>query len=550
MYGKCGEIGDVYQVFDRIPHRDQVSWNSMISSLCKFEEWESTLEAFRVMQLQNADPSSFTLVSVALACSYLNKHDGLRLGKQIHGYSLRTWDEKTFTNNALITMYAKLGRVDYSKSLFEQFENRDMVSWNTVISSLTQNDRFEEALVLLRLMVSEGVKPDVVTFASVLPACSHLEKLEIGKEIHAYTLRNDDIIANSFVGSALVDMYCNCGQVKSGRRVFDGITERRIGLWNAMIAGYAQKGAVMAVVSPNPIWRSKRTNEMISGSSSVVVKEEGFFDEEDNIKAGDSEIMFVRMQPKKPMDEHIQIFDKLPSISVGESLQDLVIIGCGPDTIVYLDTDEPIRNGCAYGRVSRQLIYEELLKRSELQLTQSFHKLKFFTVTETCNWQHGEQKTLAFGAAASMVHPAHILSEAPRSASVIAEILKNNSDSKYMVDQKKRGTFLWPKERKHQRAFSFCGLELIVQLDIGGKRTFFQTFFGLPDWLIENKEVDSSYIYCWMWKGFLGSSLSLTDLLLFAIYMFVIAPNSMRKLLVRHLLSDPTGALMVKTYLA
>ncbi|KAI3975386.1 hypothetical protein MKX01_004473 [Papaver californicum] len=79
MYGKCGEIGDVYQMFDRIPQRDQVSWNTMISALCKFEEWESTLEAFRVMQLQNAEPNSFTLVSVALACSYLNKHDGLRL---------------------------------------------------------------------------------------------------------------------------------------------------------------------------------------------------------------------------------------------------------------------------------------------------------------------------------------------------------------------------------------------------------------------------------------------------------------------------------------
>ncbi|OVA07643.1 Pentatricopeptide repeat [Macleaya cordata] len=242
MYGKCGDIGDVLQVFDRIPQRDQVSWNSMISALCKFEEWESTLESFLLMQSEHVEPSSFTLVSVALACSHLNRHDGLLLGKQVHGYSLRKGDEKTFTNNALMAMYAKLGRVDYSKSVFEQFENRDMVSWNTIISSLTQNDRFVEALILFRLMVLEGIKPDGVTFASVLPACSHLELLGIGKEIHAYTLRNDDIIANSFVGSALVDMYCNCGQVKSGRQVFDGVSEQRIGLWNAMIAGYAQKG--------------------------------------------------------------------------------------------------------------------------------------------------------------------------------------------------------------------------------------------------------------------------------------------------------------------
>ncbi|KAF5195958.1 Pentatricopeptide repeat-containing protein [Thalictrum thalictroides] len=242
MYGKCGNLGDVVKVFDRIPERDQVSWNSMIAALCRFEEWDLALEMFWCMQSENFDPSSFTLVSVALACSHLNWREGLRLGKQAHGYSLRMGDVRTFTNNSLMAMYAKLGRVDYSKTLFEQFENRDKVSWNTMISSLVQNDKFAEALVSLRDMVLEEIKLDGVTIASVLPACSHLEMLNTGREIHAYALRNDNLIKNSFVGSALVDMYCNCKQVKSGRQVFDGILERRVALWNAMIAGYAQNG--------------------------------------------------------------------------------------------------------------------------------------------------------------------------------------------------------------------------------------------------------------------------------------------------------------------
>lgn len=54
---------------------------------------------------------------------------------------------------------------------------------------------------------------------------------------------------------------------------------------------------------------------------------------------------------------------------------------------------------------------------------------------------------------------------------------------------------------------------------------------------------------CRMWQGFLGSTLSSADLILFAFYMFVIAPNDMRMSLVRHLLSDPTGATMIRTYL-
>ncbi|KAE9461528.1 hypothetical protein C3L33_06559, partial [Rhododendron williamsianum] len=240
FYGNCGDIGDVFKVFERIPLKDQVSWNSMIAALCRFEDWELALEGFRLMQSERVEPSSFTLVSVALACSNLSKRNGLRLGKQVHGYSLRVDDRKTFTNNALMAMYAKLGRLDDSKAIFELFADRDMVSWNTMISSFSQSDRFYEALAFFHDMVREGSKPDGVTISSVLPACSHLELLDMGKEIHAYALRNDELIGNSFVGSALVDMYCNCKVVESGRRVFDTISERRLALWNAMIAGYAQ----------------------------------------------------------------------------------------------------------------------------------------------------------------------------------------------------------------------------------------------------------------------------------------------------------------------
>ncbi|KAH7518922.1 hypothetical protein FEM48_Zijuj09G0222500 [Ziziphus jujuba var. spinosa] len=143
MYGKCEDIGGAYKVFDKITEKDQVSWNSMIAALCRFEKWEHALEAFRCMVLEKVEPSSFTLVSVALACSNLNKHHALWFGKQVHAFSLRKGDWKTFTINALMAMYSKLGRIDDSRGLFELFEDRDLVTWNTMLSSLSQNDRFE-----------------------------------------------------------------------------------------------------------------------------------------------------------------------------------------------------------------------------------------------------------------------------------------------------------------------------------------------------------------------------------------------------------------------
>ncbi|XP_031093580.1 lycopene epsilon cyclase, chloroplastic [Ipomoea triloba] len=477
-----------------------------------------------------------------------------------------------------------------------------------------------------------------------------------------------------------------------------------------------------------------------STSAGVALREE-FADEEDYVKGGGSEILFVQMQQNKHMDEQSKLLDTLPQISVGEGILDLVVIGCGPaglalaaesakiglnvgligpdlpftnnygvwedefkdlglqrciehvwrDTIVYLDDGDPILIGRAYGRVSRHLLHEELLKRC-LESGVSYLNLKVERIVEnaigqslvecegnviipcrlvtvasgaasgkllqyevggprvsvqtaygvevevennpydpslmvfmdyrdyvrhkvhsleaefptflyampmsdtrvffeeTClaskeampfdllkkklmvrletmgirikkiyeeEWSYipvggslpnTDQRNLAFGAAASMVHPAtgysvvRSLSEAPRYASVIANILKRSPGMDDMLVSSRSTEnistqaweTLWPQERKRQRSFFLFGLALILQLDIEGIRTFFHTFFRLPNW---------------MWQGFLGSTLSSADLMLFAFYMFVIAPNDMRKGLIRHLISDPTGAIMIRTYL-
>ncbi|CAI9782249.1 unnamed protein product [Fraxinus pennsylvanica] len=242
MYGKCGDdIDQVLKVFARIPQKDQVSWNSIINALCKHEEWELAIEAFRLMRLEKIEPSSFTLVSLLLACSNLSRSHGLRIGKQVHGYSLRVDDRKTFTNNSLMAMYSKLGRVDVAKAIFERFIDRDMVSWNTIISSFSQNDRFYEALECLSFMIVEGFKPDGITISktedeeksdlddnilflfkpnsitlmTVLPSCAGLAAISKGKEIHACAIRNV-LESDVAVGSALVDM--------SGFRLDDAIS--------------------------------------------------------------------------------------------------------------------------------------------------------------------------------------------------------------------------------------------------------------------------------------------------------------------------------------
>lgn len=131
---------------------------------------------------------------------------------------------------------------------------------------------------------------------------------------------------------------------------------------------------------------------------------------------------------------------------------------------------------------------------------------------------------------------------------------------------------LWPQERKRQRSFFLFGLALIIQLNNEGIQSFFEAFFRVPKWYFHfcpvsvyfhfserfgvlnviistKKENYNYYFFNRMWRGFLGSTLSSADLILFSFYMFAIAPNQLRMNLVRHLLSDPTGSTMIKTYL-
>lgn len=304
FYARCGQIASALKVFDGIPVRDHVTWNSIIAAYCLFEEWELALDVFRNIagdQVANgsAEISSFTMVSAATACSNIESSVGLMAGKELHGYGLKLGfyaeeeeGGRMFSKNSLISMYAKLGEIDLALKVFDRFvpiSRRELVSWNTIISSFTQNSRFSSAVYYFKQMltVTEMIKPDGVTLCSVLPACSHLDLLKLGIEIHAYSFRNGNLFQNSFVRSALVDLYSNAGRIDSASRIFtqEQIGEPpRLGLWNAMISGYAQNGldeeALRIFIEMEEIARIQPNTTTVSSVLPACARSQSFRDKE------------------------------------------------------------------------------------------------------------------------------------------------------------------------------------------------------------------------------------------------------------------------------
>ncbi|CAL0313809.1 unnamed protein product [Lupinus luteus] len=246
MKGNRVNKDSVGKVFDMMPIKDVVSWNTVIAGNAQNGMYGVALAMVREMGDANLKPDSFTLSSIL---PIFAEHVDIIKGKEIHGYAIRHgFDADVFIGSSLIDMYAKCTRVDHSLSAFFLLPKRDAISWNSIIAGCVQNGRFDEGLRFFRQMLKENVKPMHVSFSSVIPACAHLTALNLGKQLHAciIRLRFDD---NKFIASSLVDMYAKCGNIKMARYIFDQIEMRDMVSWTAIIMGCAMHGHALDAVS-------------------------------------------------------------------------------------------------------------------------------------------------------------------------------------------------------------------------------------------------------------------------------------------------------------
>ncbi|CAK9178475.1 unnamed protein product [Ilex paraguariensis] len=208
LYAKCGKLSSVKRFFENMGKRDRVSWNSVILGYCQKGE---IAEAWRLFELM--------------------REEGIEPG-------LVTW-------NTLISSYNQLGRCDVAMERVKEMERfgltPDVFTWTSMISGFALNSRRFQALELFRQMILAGVQPNAVTLTSSISACSSLQAIRKGKELHSVAIKigfGEDVL----VGNSLIDMYSKCGELEAARLVFDMILEKDAYTWNTMIGGYWQAG--------------------------------------------------------------------------------------------------------------------------------------------------------------------------------------------------------------------------------------------------------------------------------------------------------------------
>ncbi|XP_016468306.2 pentatricopeptide repeat-containing protein At1g71490 [Nicotiana tabacum] len=275
MYAKCGEVDVAHDIFERMPVKDAVSWNSMISGYASKGMWSKAFELFDRMRATGAEMDIITWNTIAGGCLKTGNfigalklfsqmrtcgiqlepvatliglgacsHTGLlKNGKEIHGLVIRSHlDDFDNVRNALINMYARCKALKQAHILFQLVDSKTVITWNTIISGFAHWDRFEETSFLFREMLFSGVEPNYITIASILPLCARVANLQHGKEFHCYLTRRDGFEEHLLLWNSLVDMYARSGKVVVARKLFNLMSKKDAVTYTSLIAGYGIQG--------------------------------------------------------------------------------------------------------------------------------------------------------------------------------------------------------------------------------------------------------------------------------------------------------------------
>ncbi|KAI3797262.1 hypothetical protein L1987_32517 [Smallanthus sonchifolius] len=301
MYGKCGDLDYASRVLHGLPYPDDFSLSSLISAYCNSGRvsdakrvfgmkdnpcvalWNSLISGYIVnnmamealvifgeMRRNGPREDISTISSVLSACDCLGVVD---YGTQMHALACKfgvTCDlivasvlvdtyskcgrphsacelfneldtHDTVLLNSMITVYCSCGRIEDAKELFRSMPSKTLISWNSMISGLSQNGYSTEALACFRELNTKGFGIDRFSLASVISACGTISSLEFGEQLFARAivigLESDKIVSTS-----LIDLYCKCGLVDNGRKLFSQMVHFDQASWNSMLMGYATNG--------------------------------------------------------------------------------------------------------------------------------------------------------------------------------------------------------------------------------------------------------------------------------------------------------------------
>lgn len=212
-YVKLGNINGAAKVFEKIYEKDIVAWSAMLAGYAQIGDTEGAVKLFKNMASEGVKPNEFTFSSVVNACAA--PIAAVEQGKQFHAYSIKSrLNNALCVSSALVTLYAKKGNIENANEVFKRQGERDLVSWNSMISGYAQHGHAKKALEVFREMQQQNLKMDGITFIGVITACTHAGLVDEGQKYFDIMVKDHNINPTMEHYSCMVDLYSRAGMLE------------------------------------------------------------------------------------------------------------------------------------------------------------------------------------------------------------------------------------------------------------------------------------------------------------------------------------------------
>ncbi|TXG55064.1 hypothetical protein EZV62_020320 [Acer yangbiense] len=291
MYVKCSGICPAIKMFEEVPTRDVVSFNTIIGALVKSEKPERAVELFLRMSMDGVLPTQTTFAHVINSCAGLQI---LMCGKSIHAKIIKNALEcDVVVGSALVDFYAKCDNLEDAHHCFYEIFDKNVVSWNALI--LGYANKFSSTSVFLLIdMLQLGYRPNEFTFSHVLKSSLTLELLQLhcliirmGYQNHQYVLSSlmSSYAKNGLISDALAfvtvfnpptdvvpsniiaGIYNRCGWYHETVKLLSLLEEPDIVSWNIVIAACAHNGYYKEVFE---LFKHMRTAHILPDNYTLV----------------------------------------------------------------------------------------------------------------------------------------------------------------------------------------------------------------------------------------------------------------------------------------
>ncbi|KAG2661362.1 hypothetical protein PVAP13_1KG501700 [Panicum virgatum] len=235
MYGKSGNMELARLVFGRMDERNYVSWDALLSGYVENGLVDSALDTFRKMESANIKPNQHTFANLLRLCGDRRYKE---YGRQIHGHAIKVIKQMNVVlETELIDMYAKCGCIEVSQLLFLRMNERNLISWNTLLSGYVGDRQSVATINIYRQMELACIRPDHYTLAGLLNLCRFQGLLHYGRQIHARLIKTGSEM-NVVLQTLLVHMYFKCRRWRDAHNVCTLIRERNSHVYEAFFKVY------------------------------------------------------------------------------------------------------------------------------------------------------------------------------------------------------------------------------------------------------------------------------------------------------------------------